>query len=125
LYAFLNVFLFGIVVSTISIGQTKRKHRRLYTKLLFECALYTLNDVEKKHRPLLIVDTTIQTGKTLRKAYKQLPNKSYICALFKEPPSLRFWYEQKETRKIITNIKIDIRLFRVLIRHILLPFVFI
>lgn len=43
--------------------------------------------------PLLIVDTTRKTGKTLRRAEKKYPGSTSIYA-FDEPPRVHFWYEK-------------------------------
>jgi hypothetical protein len=44
-------------------------------------------------RPLLIVDTAILTGRTLRKAMKKYGPGVVPIALYKEPPRVVFWYE--------------------------------
>lgn len=41
---------------------------------------------------LLIIDTAIQSGRTLRKAASRY-NTSNTLAVFNEPPRVHFWYE--------------------------------
>ncbi len=44
---------------------------------------------------LLIVDTAIQSGKTLRKAERKYRDAlPYVLAAFEEPPRVYFWYER-------------------------------
>jgi len=42
--------------------------------------------------PTLIIDTTIKTGRTIRKATKKYEDSVPLC-LIKEPPRVHFWYE--------------------------------
>ena len=45
-------------------------------------------------RPILIVDTARQSGRTIRKALKKYAPGGAICAIaFNEPPRVHFWYE--------------------------------
>lgn len=47
-------------------------------------------------RPLLIVDTARNTGRTMRKACRKYEDGTAIAiALFNEPPRVRFWYEME------------------------------
>lgn len=47
-------------------------------------------------RPLLIVDTAMKTGRTMRKAYRRYEDGTAIgIAVFNEPPRVRFWYEDE------------------------------
>jgi hypothetical protein len=48
-------------------------------------------------RPALVVDTAIQTGKTIRKAAKKADTPFWLVAM-KEPPRVRFWYEVTDQR---------------------------
>lgn len=44
----------------------------------------------------LVIDTAVQTGKTLRKAAKKYKQYNPIVIhLYDEPPIVRFWYEAK------------------------------
>ncbi len=46
---------------------------------------------------LLIIDTAMESGATMRKAerfYKDVPLRSVVC--FHEPPRVGFWYEAKK-----------------------------
>ena len=47
-------------------------------------------------RPLLIVDTAISSGRTLRKAARAYGEPCVVVAVFDEPPRVRFWYEACE-----------------------------
>lgn len=57
---------------------------------------------------LLIIDTAIETGRTLRKAKKKYANcDSIVVSIYQEPPRVAFWYEavkpqmyKHETRKL-------------------------
>lgn len=45
-------------------------------------------------RPLLIVDTAMKTGKTIRKALREYDDGIvYYTVCYNEPPRVRFWYE--------------------------------
>lgn len=44
--------------------------------------------------PVLIVDTAINTGRTMRKAERRVKGQSVLLTVFKEPPIVRFWYER-------------------------------
>lgn len=44
-------------------------------------------------QPCLVVDTAMQSGRTLRKAMAKA-NTSWGLAVFREPPRVRFWYEK-------------------------------
>lgn len=46
-------------------------------------------------RPLLIVDTAVQSGRTLRKAERKYGGELVTLAVFREPPRVYFWYEAK------------------------------
>lgn len=46
-----------------------------------------------KH-PVLVIDTAIDTGRTLRKAKNKI-SAEFSCAVFNEPPRVKFWYEQE------------------------------
>lgn len=52
------------------------------------------------HREVLIVDTAVQSGRTLRKACRKYATSHCIYA-FNEPPRVKFWYEKKHDRKEI------------------------
>lgn len=46
--------------------------------------------------PLLIVDTAMMSGRTLRKAYNFYMRNEIFCEytwLYQEPPRVKFWYE--------------------------------
>lgn len=47
-------------------------------------------------RPVLVIDTAVQTGKTLRKLSNRLRRAGVhtrVLVVFREPPMVRFWYE--------------------------------
>lgn len=46
-------------------------------------------------RPLLVVDTAEQSGRTLRKAVRRYETDGDVrgIAIYSEPPRVRFWYE--------------------------------
>ena len=44
-------------------------------------------------KPVLVVDTASMTGKTIRKALRKMGGGAYGLYVFKEPPIVRFWYE--------------------------------
>lgn len=45
-------------------------------------------------RPILIIDTALMSGKTLRKAAKKYSNGPYSTTfVYNEPPRIHFWYE--------------------------------
>lgn len=46
-------------------------------------------------RPLLIIDTAVKSGATLRKAQRKYGDGSFTLALYNEPPRVRFWYERQ------------------------------
>ncbi len=47
-------------------------------------------------RPLLIVDTAVESGRTMRKAWRKYGGKDVeLRAAFYEPPRVKFWYERK------------------------------
>ena len=47
-------------------------------------------------RPLLIVDTAVESGHTMRKAYRKYGGKDVeLRAAFHEPPRVKFWYERQ------------------------------
>lgn len=49
---------------------------------------------------LLIIDTAIQTGKTMRKAERFHKKVQYISlALYQEPPRVAFWYEAEKPQR--------------------------
>lgn len=50
------------------------------------------------HRgPLLIIDTAVQSGRTLRKATNKYAYADPVAkAVYNEPPRVKFWYEQRE-----------------------------
>lgn len=54
---------------------------------------------------LLIIDTAVKSGKTLRKAAKKYrDNKSVVIYIYKEPPRVAFWYEaHKPQLKKVAN----------------------
>jgi len=63
-------------------------------------------------RPLLIVDTAADSGRTLRKAVRRYEDHALVVAgyttviavaLFIEPPRVRFWYEAGNQRLPITD----------------------
>lgn len=56
--------------------------------------------VEDYLRPILLVDTAIQTGKTLRKAQRRM-GAEFMVAVFQEPPRVHFWYEYQEARQML------------------------
>jgi len=41
----------------------------------------------------LVIDTAMQSGRTIRKAQRLYGNADAIC-IFHEPPRVRFWYEE-------------------------------
>jgi adenine/guanine phosphoribosyltransferase-like PRPP-binding protein len=47
----------------------------------------------KSHGTALIVDTAMQSGRTIRKAQRLYGNADAIV-MFHEPPRVRFWYEE-------------------------------
>jgi hypothetical protein len=50
--------------------------------------------------PLLIVDTAMQTGKTIRKAVKRYEHdKPYTVVVYEEPPRVAFWYEAPKPQR--------------------------
>jgi hypothetical protein len=51
---------------------------------------------------VLIVDTAMQSGRTLRKASRLYGDAPYFFA-FSEPPRLRFWYEELSLIRGIGN----------------------
>jgi hypothetical protein len=47
-------------------------------------------------RPLLIVDTAVESGRTMRKAWRKYGGTNIeLRAAFHEPPRVKFWYERK------------------------------
>jgi adenine/guanine phosphoribosyltransferase-like PRPP-binding protein len=59
---------------------------------------------------LLIIDTAIQTGKTLRKAERWYAGVTPLCvALYNEPPRVCFWYERDKPQfykhELTTNLQ--------------------
>jgi hypothetical protein len=42
---------------------------------------------------ILIIDTAINSGRTLRKATRKYGDNCYTLALYHEPPRIHFWYE--------------------------------
>ena len=42
--------------------------------------------------PILIIDTAIYSGRTLRKTQRKI-GAEYALAIFQEPPIIKFWYE--------------------------------
>jgi hypothetical protein len=50
--------------------------------------------------PLLIVDTAMQTGRTIRKAVKRYEyDKPYTVVVYDEPPRVAFWYEAPKPQR--------------------------
>ncbi len=47
----------------------------------------------EKLRPILVIDTALNTGKTLRKASRRY-NDAPMLWLWNEPPRVKFWYEE-------------------------------
>ena len=45
--------------------------------------------------PLLVIDTAVSSGRTMRKAMKKCGSLQGI-AIFNEPPRVKFWYEVLE-----------------------------
>lgn len=50
--------------------------------------------VPDKLRPVLIVDTAIWTGATVRKAARLYGPGTQFVVAFNEPPMVKFWYER-------------------------------
>lgn len=51
---------------------------------------------DKSIAPLLIIDTAMMSGRTLRKAYNFYLNRNIPCEytwVYSEPPKVKFWYE--------------------------------
>jgi predicted phosphoribosyltransferase len=46
-----------------------------------------------KLHPVLVVDTAVMTGATLRKASRRVEAPCSVVAVYMEPPIIRFWYE--------------------------------
>lgn len=44
-------------------------------------------------RPILVIDTATQSGRTLRRAMRDVET-GYGIAVYVEPPRVRFWYER-------------------------------
>ena len=45
-------------------------------------------------QPVLVVDTAVMSGATLRKAVRKAGVGAHGLAVFNEPPRVMFWYEQ-------------------------------
>lgn len=84
-----------------------------------------IGNVKENHKPILIIDTAIQTGKTLRRARNKIGKGAYACALFNEPPSLKFWYEKvppcHKAREPVTPPPA----YRQVLRMVLLPLLWV
>lgn len=50
--------------------------------------------------PLLLVDTAMQSGRTIRKAAKRYEDaKPYTVVVYEEPPRVAFWYEAPKPQR--------------------------
>lgn len=55
-----------------------------------------------KFKSVLIIDTAIATGKTMRRAQRTYSHKETICVcIFIEPPRVKFWYEDLARAELI------------------------
>lgn len=56
-------------------------------------------------RPLLVVDTAEQSGRTLRKAVRKYEAGGDVrgVAVYREPPRVRFWYEASVDNRLFVT----------------------
>lgn len=50
--------------------------------------------VAKELQPVLVIDTAMETGKTLKKAVRRVGTPAPPCYVYFEPPRVKFWYEK-------------------------------
>lgn len=98
----------------------------VYASYYLHIPFIPLDNILEKHKPILVIDTAQQTGKTLKKALSKAGKGATGITLFNEPPSLKFWYEYSEGNHQNTfNYMGVVSKGSILCRLICLPFIFL
>lgn len=53
----------------------------------------TVREIPEHLKPVLVIDTAVKTGATLRKLANKVQGSFVSVAIYNEPPLLKFWYE--------------------------------